>query len=40
MLGWVLTYGDKAELLEPAELREQLQDMLRRTLTQYENEEA
>ena len=40
VLGWVLTYGDKAELLEPAELRTKLQDMLRRTLAQYENEEA
>ena len=40
VLGWVLTFGDKAELLEPQELRAQLQDTLRRTLTQYENEEA
>ena len=40
VLSWVLTYGDKAELLEPAELRELLQDTLRRTLAQYENEEA
>lgn len=40
VLDWVLTFGDKAELLEPAELRVQLQDTLRRTLSQYENEEA
>ena len=40
VLGWVLTYGDKAELLEPAELREQLQNALRRTLSQYGREEA
>ena len=40
VLSWVLTYGDKAELLEPQELREQLQDMLRRTLSRYAKEEA
>ena len=40
VLSWVLTFGDKAELLEPAELREHLQDVLRRTLSQYGQEEA
>lgn len=40
VLGWVLTFGDNAELLEPKELREQLQDVLRRTLSQYGREEA
>ena len=27
VLCWVLTFGDKAELLEPDELREQLRDL-------------
>ena len=27
VLSWVLTFGDKAELLEPAELREQLREL-------------
>ena len=40
VLSWVLTFGANAELLEPAELREQLQDVLRHTLSQYGREEA
>lgn len=39
LLGWVLTFGDGAELLEPAELRENLAHMLRRTLAHYEQKE-
>ena len=27
VLSWVLTFGDKAELLEPDELREQLREL-------------
>ena len=27
VLSWVLTFGDKAELLEPEELREQLREL-------------
>ena len=40
VLGWVLTFEDKAELLEPTELREQLQNVLHRMLSRYEKEEA
>ena len=36
LLGWVLTFGDGAELLEPAELRESLAQLLRRALSHYE----
>ena len=36
LLGWVLTFGDGAELLEPVELRENLAHMLRRALSHYE----
>lgn len=40
VLSWVLTFGEKAELLEPEELRTQLKNVLRRTLSQYEREET
>ena len=36
LLGWALTFGDGAELLEPAELRDRLAHMLRRALSHYE----
>ena len=39
LLSWVLTFGDGAELLEPAELRENLAHMLRRALSHYEQRE-
>ena len=33
---WILTFGDGAELLEPAELREQLGALVRRLAQRYE----
>lgn len=36
LLGWVLTFGDGAELLEPVELRDSLAQLLRRALSHYE----
>jgi predicted DNA-binding transcriptional regulator YafY len=33
---WVLSYGSACEVLEPVELRQQVQDELRRTLSGYE----
>ena len=36
LLSWVLTFGDGAELLEPAELRDRLAHTLRRALSHYE----
>ena len=36
VISWVLTFGDGAELLEPAELREQLGDLVRRLAQLYE----
>ncbi|MGI6012996.1 MAG: helix-turn-helix transcriptional regulator [Oscillospiraceae bacterium] len=39
LFGWLLSFGDGAQLLEPEELREQLADTLRRALAQYEREE-
>mgnify|MGYP005785676869 FL=1 len=36
LLGWVLTFGDGAELLEPVELRDRLAHTLRRALSHYE----
>lgn len=38
-LGWVLTFGEGAELVEPRELRQRLHGMLRRALARYEQEE-
>ena len=38
VLSWVLTFGEGAELVEPEELRHQLRNALRRTLTRYEQE--
>ena len=37
-LSWVLTFGDKAELLEPAELREQLKALVQRLAHRYTEE--
>ena len=37
-LSWVLTFGDKAELLEPAELREQLKALVQRLKHRYTEE--
>ena len=36
VISWVLTFGDGAELLEPAQLREQLGDLVRRLAQLYE----
>lgn len=33
---WILGYGDQAEVIEPAELREELTDMARNLLSEYE----
>lgn len=38
VLSWVLTFGDKAELLEPEELRTQLEAVLRRMEQRYKEE--
>ena len=35
VLSWVLTFGDKAELLEPEELREQLGDLIKTLAQRY-----
>ena len=35
VLSWVLTFGDKAELLEPQELREQLGDLTKTLANRY-----
>ena len=35
VLSWVLTFGDKAELLEPQELREQLGDLSKSLANRY-----
>ena len=35
VLSWVLTFGDKAELLEPEELREQLRDLTEALVCRY-----
>ena len=35
VLSWVLTFGDKAELLEPQELREQLVDLSKSLANRY-----
>lgn len=35
VLSWVLTFGDKAELLEPQELREQLGDLSKTLANRY-----
>ena len=35
VLGWVLTFGDKAELLEPEELRQQLGNLTRVLADRY-----
>lgn len=35
VLSWVLTFGDKAELLEPEELREQLGDLIKTLAHRY-----
>lgn len=40
LITWLLTFRDKAELLEPAELREELLASLRNILKQYKNAEA
>lgn len=37
LITWLLTFRDKAELLEPAHLREELRTALQNTLKQYEN---
>lgn len=36
VISWILTFGDGAELLEPAELREQLGAVVRRLAQRYE----
>ena len=36
VLSWILTFGDGAELLEPAELREQLKTIVQRLAQRYE----
>ena len=36
VISWILTFGDGAELLEPAELREQLGALVRRLAQRYE----
>ncbi len=36
LVTWLLTFREQAELLEPAELREELLSALRKTLKQYE----
>ena len=38
VLSWILTFGDGAELLEPAELREQLGALVRRLAQRYSEE--
>ena len=35
VLSWVLTFGDKAELLEPQELREQLGELIETLADRY-----
>ena len=35
VLSWVLTFGDKSELLEPEELREQLWDLTETLAARY-----
>ena len=35
VLSWVLTFGDKAELLEPEELRKQLKELTERLARRY-----
>lgn len=35
LLEWVLSFGDKAELLEPQELREELKSRLQKTIEKY-----
>lgn len=35
VLSWVLTFGDKAELLEPAELRKQLKELTETLARRY-----
>ena len=35
VLGWVLSFGDQAELLEPEELREQLGTLTERLAERY-----
>ena len=36
MTSWILTFGDGAELLEPAELREQLGSLVSQLAQRYE----
>lgn len=36
VLSWILTFGEGAELLEPAELREQLKSIAQRLAQRYE----
>ena len=36
VLGWVLTFGEGAELVEPAELREKLRSLTRSLAERYE----
>jgi predicted DNA-binding transcriptional regulator YafY len=35
VLSWVLTFGDKAELLEPQELRERLGELTKNVADRY-----
>lgn len=36
VISWLLTFGDSAQLLEPAQLRAELKDLIRRMAEQYE----
>ena len=36
VLGWVLTFGEGAELVEPAELRQKLRSLTRSLAERYE----
>lgn len=40
LLTWIMSFRDQAELLEPKELREELQQALERTLKRYQKEEG
>ena len=38
MLGWLLTFGDKAQVLEPETVKEKLLSTAKRLLARYESE--
>ena len=40
LITWLMTFGDKAEVLEPKEAREKIADMVRKMTTIYREDAA